>query len=62
MQTVNISTLNYTTFAEMAFRFKFTWSVAVQTMAFALFMGFLGGFVPAWRAARLSIIDCLRQA
>jgi ABC-type antimicrobial peptide transport system permease subunit len=31
-------------------------------MAFALLMGFLGGFVPAWRAARLSIIECLRQA
>jgi ABC-type antimicrobial peptide transport system permease subunit len=62
MQTVNISTLNYTTFAEMAFRFKFTWAVASQTMAFSLLMGVLGGFVPAWRAAKLSIIDCLRQA
>ncbi|RZL01874.1 MAG: ABC transporter permease [Rubrivivax sp.] len=62
MQTVNISTLNYQTFAEMAFRFKFTWDVAIQTMAFSLVMGFLGGFVPAWRAGQLSIIECLRQA
>jgi ABC-type antimicrobial peptide transport system permease subunit len=62
MQTVNISTLNYQTFAEMAFRFKFTWDVAIQTMAFSLLMGFLGGFVPAWRAGQLSIIECLRQA
>ncbi|MBC7700406.1 ABC transporter permease [Aquabacterium sp.] len=62
MQTVNISTLNYETFAEMAFRFKFTWDVAIQTMSFSLLMGFLGGFVPAWRAGQLSIIDCLRQA
>ncbi|MDI1260318.1 ABC transporter permease [Aquabacterium sp.] len=62
MQTVNISTLNYQTFAEMAFRFKFTWNVAVQTMSFSLLMGFLGGFVPAWRAGQLSIIECLRQA
>ena len=62
MQTVNISTLNLTTFAETAFRFKFTWEVAAQTLIFALLMGFLGGFVPAWRAARLSIIECLRQA
>lgn len=62
MQTVNISTLNYQTFAEMAFRFKFTWAVAAQTMAFSLLMGFLGGFVPAWRAGQLSIIECLRQA
>ncbi len=62
MQAVNISTLNYATFSEVAFRFKLTWSVGVQTMVFALVMGFLGGFVPAWRAARLSIIECLRQA
>jgi len=62
MQAVNISTLNYATFSEVAFRFKLTWSVGVQTMVFSLVMGFLGGFVPAWRAARLSIIECLRQA
>ncbi len=62
MQAVNISTLNYATFSEVAFRFKLTWSVGVQTMVFALVMGFLDGFVPAWRAARLSIIECLRQA
>jgi putative ABC transport system permease protein len=62
MQTVNISTLNYATFSEIAFRFKFTWQVASQTMMFSLVMGVLGGFVPAWRAAKLSIIDCLRQA
>jgi len=59
---VNISTLNYATFSEIAFRFKFTWQVASQTMIFSLVMGFLGGFVPAWRAAKLSIIECLRQA
>ncbi|MEY4766485.1 MAG: hypothetical protein RI907_3158 [Pseudomonadota bacterium] len=62
MQAVNISTLNYATFSEVAFRFKFTWQVGMQTMAFSLVMGILGGFVPAWRAARLSIIECLRQA
>src|SRR5690606_11495005 len=62
MQAVNISTLNFTTFSETSFQFKFTWLVASQTMSFALMMGVLGGFVPAWRAARLSIIECLRQA
>ncbi|MBA4108846.1 MAG: multidrug ABC transporter permease [Leptothrix sp. (in: Bacteria)] len=62
MQTVNISTLNMTTFSELAFRFKLTWVVAMQTMGFAVLMGFLGGFVPAWRAGQLSIIECLRQA
>jgi ABC-type antimicrobial peptide transport system permease subunit len=36
--------------------------IAVQSMLFALLMGFVGGFVPAWRAARLRIVDCLRAA
>jgi len=62
MQTVNISTLNMATFSELAFRFKLTWIVAAQTMTFAILMGFLGGFVPAWRAGQLTIIECLRQA
>jgi ABC-type lipoprotein release transport system permease subunit len=25
-------------------------------------MGLVGGFIPAWRAARLQIVDCLRAA
>jgi len=25
-------------------------------------MGFVGGFIPAWSAARLKIVDCLRAA
>jgi putative ABC transport system permease protein len=62
MQVVNLSTLNFATFSETSFQFKFTWLVASQTMGFSLVMGVLGGFVPAWRAARLSIIECLRQA
>lgn len=62
MQGIDISTVNYTTFSELAFRFRFTATVAGQTLLFALVMGVLGGFVPAWRAARLSIIECLRQA
>lgn len=62
MQVVDISTVNFQTFSELAFRFRFTWDVAIQAMTFSLLMGVLGGFVPAWRAAKLSIIECLRQA
>jgi len=62
MQSVNISTTNFQTFSELAFQFKLTPAIVVQTLAFALFMGLLGGFVPAWRAARLKIVDCLRAA
>lgn len=62
MQTVNISTTNFQTFAELAFQFKLTPTIAWQTLAFALFMGVVGGFIPAWRAARMKIVDCLRSA
>ncbi|MFZ5521766.1 MAG: ABC transporter permease [Pseudomonadota bacterium] len=62
MQNVDISTVNFQTFSEIAFRFELTPAIATQTIAFSLFMGLLGGFVPAWRAARMKIVDCLRQA
>ena len=62
MQAVDVSTTNFQTFAELAFRFVLTPQIAVQAMAFALAMGVVGGFIPAWRAARLQIIDCLRIA
>ncbi|HET6789071.1 MAG TPA: ABC transporter permease, partial [Aquabacterium sp.] len=62
MQAVNISTVNFQTFSELAFQFTLTPAIAVQTLLFALAMGLVGGFVPAWRAARLKIVDCLREA
>ena len=62
MQTVNVSTTNFATFSELAFQFTLTPKIAVQSLLFALFMGFVGGFIPAWRAARLKIVDCLRAA
>ncbi len=62
MQAVSISTVNFQTFSELAFQFTMTPAILVQTLLFALFMGLLGGFIPAWRAARMQIIDCLREA
>lgn len=62
MQAVDISTTNIQTFAELAFRFQLTPGIAAQTLVFALAMGLVGGFFPAWRAARLKIVDCLRAA
>jgi len=62
MQVVNVSTTNFATFSELAFQFTLTPRIAVQSLLFALFMGFVGGFIPAWRAARLKIVDCLRAA
>jgi putative ABC transport system permease protein len=62
MQAVNVSTTNFATFAELAFQFTMTPRIVVQSLLFALLMGVVGGFVPAWRAARLKIVDCLRAA
>lgn len=62
MQAVDISTTNFQTFAELAFGFTFTPMIAVQSIVFALVMGFVGGFVPAWRASRMQIVECLRAA
>ena len=62
MQAVDISTTNFSTFAELAFQFRMTPAIAVQSLLFALGMGLVGGFVPAWRAARLNIVDGLRAA
>jgi putative ABC transport system permease protein len=60
MQTVNISTTNFQTFSELAFQFKLTLVIVIQTILFALFMGLMGGFVPAWAAGRMKIVDGLR--
>jgi len=62
MQAVNISTVNFQTFSELAFQFRLTPSIAAQSLGFALLMGLVGGFIPAWRAARMKIVDCLRAA
>jgi ABC-type antimicrobial peptide transport system permease subunit len=32
----------------------------MQALAFALLMGFVGGFLPAIRASRMKIVDALR--
>jgi ABC-type antimicrobial peptide transport system permease subunit len=62
MQAVDVSTTNFATFSELAFRFTLTPAIALQSLAFALAMGLAGGAVPAWRAARMEIVDCLRAA
>ncbi len=62
MQVVSFSTTNFQTFSDLSFHFLLTSKIAVQTLAFALLMGLLGGFLPAVRASRLKIVDALRAA
>jgi ABC-type antimicrobial peptide transport system permease subunit len=62
MQALAISTTNFQTFAELAFSFTLTPGIVAASLGFALGMGFVGGFLPAARAARLRIVDALRAA
>jgi ABC-type lipoprotein release transport system permease subunit len=62
MQALSISTTNFQTFAEIAFSFTLTPKIVVVSLIFALGMGFVGGFLPAARAARMKIVDALRAA
>ncbi|PHV10926.1 ABC transporter permease [Chitinimonas sp. BJB300] len=62
MQFFAVSTMNWQTFAELAFSFTLTPIIVLKSLLFALLMGMLGGFLPALRAARLQIVDALRAA
>ncbi|WP_243689241.1 FtsX-like permease family protein [Geotalea toluenoxydans] len=62
MQLVTISTMNWQSFAELAFSFSMTFAIAWKSLAFSLVMGFVGGVLPAFRAARMNIVDALRSS
>lgn len=62
LQTFTVSTLNFTSFSQLAFGFHLTPAIAVQALVFAALMGLVGGFLPALRAARLEIVEALRAA
>jgi len=60
LQLLTISTMNWQSFAELAFSFTLSADVVVKSLCFSLFMGLAGGLLPAFRAARLNIVDALR--
>jgi ABC-type antimicrobial peptide transport system permease subunit len=62
MQLLTISTMNWQSFAELAFSFTLTAPIVAKSLGFALLMGLIGGFLPAMRASRLNIVDALRAA
>ena len=62
LQAITVSTLNFQSFSQLAFSFTLTPAIIIQTVVFSLFMGFVGGFLPALRAARMKIVDSLRAA
>jgi putative ABC transport system permease protein len=48
------------TFSEISFAFRVTPAIVISALIFAAWMGFLGGLLPAFRAARMPITSALR--
>jgi ABC-type antimicrobial peptide transport system permease subunit len=59
--TAPTGTTNFRTFSEVLFNFRMTPPLIVAGIAFSLAMGLFGGFFPAFRAARLKIVNALRE-
>ena len=55
------STMNFSTFSQVAFAFQVTPQLLVMGLIYALLMGLIGGLFPAVRAARLPIPTALRE-
>ncbi len=60
MNRLTISTMNWTTFSELTFRFLLNRGIIVSSVIFAIVMGIAGGALPSIRAARMNIVAALR--
>ena len=58
---LSVSTLGQN-FTQVVFSFKVTPGLVVRGLVIALFIGMLGGFLPALRAARLPVTTSLRES
>ena len=56
----SISTINWNSWSELEFSFALSPDIVVSSLIFSVLMGFVGGFLPSVRAARLKIVDALR--
>jgi ABC-type antimicrobial peptide transport system permease subunit len=54
------STMNFTSFSEIVFRFDITPRIILGALIFAAFIGIFGGLFPALRAARMKVVDVIR--
>lgn len=55
------STMNFQTFSQVAFAFRVTPGLLLLGLIWAMGMGFVGGILPAVRAARLPVARALRE-
>lgn len=58
---IQTGTMNAATFSEIAFSFDFGPRVLAQGAILAIVMGIIGGFLPAFRAVRMKVVDALRE-
>ncbi len=55
------STINWQSFSQVAFAFTVTPGLLVRGVVYAVVIGFIGGLLPAIRAARLPVVVALRE-
>ncbi len=60
LQFITLSTMNWSTFSELAFRLTLTPASVLIALCFAIGISLLGGLPPAWRAARITVTSALR--
>ena len=58
---VVVRALQYIPISEYVGTPQFSPEVGLTAFVVLAFIGFSAGLLPAWRASRLNIIDCLRQ-
>jgi len=61
LQLFTFSTMNFQTFAELAFDFALSFEIVYKALVFSLVMGLVGGVLPAARAARMNIVTALHS-
>jgi putative ABC transport system permease protein len=55
------ATMNWQSFSQVAFAFAVTPALLAQAMILSTVIGLAGGLLPAWKAARMPVVDALRQ-
>jgi putative ABC transport system permease protein len=59
---IRASTMNFSSFSQITFAFTVTPELVVQSLGYALLLGFVGGLMPSIRAARMPITAGLRDS
>jgi len=61
MHGISSGTANFQTYSEVLFNFRITPGILLRGLAYAAAVGALGGYLPARRAARMKLIDAIRE-